>query len=394
MAKNYIDNLSEEARKGMREKAEQGLWPTFAPLGYRNILADSGKRIIEPDPELVPHIRGLFESYAQGTKSIKEAAAEARAAGLTFRKTGSRIPTSTVHKILRMRLYMGEFEWNGRVYAGTHEPIVARELWDRVQAVLDGRKAKRHRRAKHDFAFSGLIECGHCGSSIVGEIKKQRYVYYHCTGYRGKCGEPYAREEIIEQKFSDVLGRMTFDDEVLGWIREALNQGHADEKRDHERAVARLTAEHDRLQQRIHAMYVDKLDGRIDAEFFDRMSAEWRAEQDRCLREIERHSAADQSYLEEGVRVLELAKNAQRLFDKQEPREKRRLLNFVVSNCSWKGGELTVALRQPFDLLADTAAQAARVGASDDADLAKREMWLGGRDSNPDNLLQRQVSYR
>src|SRR6478609_4363173 len=35
MAKNYIDNLSEEARKGMQEKAEQGIWPSFAPLGYR-----------------------------------------------------------------------------------------------------------------------------------------------------------------------------------------------------------------------------------------------------------------------------------------------------------------------------------------------------------------------
>ena len=69
------------------------------------------------------------------------------------------------------------------------------------------------------------------------------------------------------------------------------------------------------------------------------------------------------SYLEEGVRILELARNAQRLFKKQKSREKRRLLNFVVSNCSWKGGELTATLRQPFDLLAETtaiAAQAAR----------------------------------
>ena len=94
------------------------------------------------------------------------------------------------------------------------------------------------------------------------------------------------------------------------------------------------------------------------------------------------------------MRVLELAKNAQRLFDKQEPREKRRFLNFVVSNSSWRDGELSVSLRQPFDLLADTAAQAAQVEGSEDADLAKREIWLGGRDSNPDNLLQRQVSYR
>lgn len=123
-------------------------------------------------------------------------------------------------------------------------------------------------------------------------------------------------------------------------------------------------------------MDVDKLDGRIDAEFFDRMSAERRAERDRCLREIERHSAADQSYLEEGVRVLELAKDTQKLFCKQQPREKRRLLNFLVSNCSWKGGELSVTLRQPFALLVDTATQAARVGASEDADSAKKAIWL------------------
>ena len=37
MAKNYVDNLSEETRKGMLEKAEQGIWPTKAPLGYCNV---------------------------------------------------------------------------------------------------------------------------------------------------------------------------------------------------------------------------------------------------------------------------------------------------------------------------------------------------------------------
>jgi site-specific DNA recombinase len=46
-----------------------------------------------------------------------------------------------------------------------------------------------------------------------------------------------------------------------------------------------------------YAMYVDKLDGKVDGAFFERVSGEWRAEQDRCLREIERHQTADQSYL-------------------------------------------------------------------------------------------------
>ena len=103
-------------------------------------------------------------------------------------------------------------------------------------------------------------------------------------------------------------------------------------------AIARLQAEYKRLQGRIDAMYIDKLDGRIDTGFFDRMAAHWRDEQARCLQDIERHQNANRSYLDEGVRLLELAQSARHLFDRQEPREKRRLLDFVVSNCSWKGG--------------------------------------------------------
>jgi site-specific DNA recombinase len=98
---------------------------------------------------------------------------------------------------------------------GRHQPLVSRELWERAQGVLDGRHAKKNRRMKHDFAFSGLITCGHCGCSIVGEIKRQRYVYYHCTGFKGRCAEPYVREEVIERQFSELLGRLKFDDEVL-----------------------------------------------------------------------------------------------------------------------------------------------------------------------------------
>jgi site-specific DNA recombinase len=382
MAKNYIDNLSEEVRKGMQEKAEQGIWPTLAPLGYRNVMGADGKKIIEPDPESAPLIARLFESYATATLSLKEAAEKARAAGLVHRKTGAPVSVSTVHTTLRSRLYTGEFEWGGNVYQGKHQPLVTHELWERVQGVLDGRHAKKSRRAKHDFAFSGLIACGHCGCSIVGQIKKERYVYYHCTGYKGRCDEPYVREEVIEQKFTDLLGRLRFDDAVLEWVREALNASHADERREHEKAIKRLWAEYERLQNRVHAMYVDKLDGNLDGDFFERMSAEWRAEQDRCQREIERHKTADQSYLEEGMRILELAQNAQRLFERQKPREKRRLLNFVVSNCSWKGGELTAALRQPFDLLVETTAMAAQATRDEGRDLSKNEIWLPGPDSN------------
>ena len=59
---------------------------------------------------------------------------------------------------------------------------------------------------------------------------------------------------------------------------------------------------------------MNKLDGLVAAAFFEKMSNGWREEQNRCQREIERLQSADKSYLEEGVQLLELARNAQRLF--------------------------------------------------------------------------------
>ena len=62
--------------------------------------------------------------------------------------------------------------------------------------------------------------------------------------------------------------------------------------------------------------------------------------------------------------------------------EKRRLLNFVLSNCSWENGEVVATFRQPFDLLAETTAIVARSNAGNSNDSPKNEIWLGRLDSN------------
>ncbi len=394
MAKNYIDNLSEEARKGQQEKAEQGIWPAKAPLGYRNVTGIDGKKVIEADPATAGTITHLFGWYATGTLSLKEAAVQARAAGLVHRRTGGTLPTSNIHWILRNRLYTGDFEWNGKRYKGRHQPLVTQELWDRVQGVLDGRNARKLRHDKRDFAFSGLMSCGHCGCAMVGELKKGRYVYYHCTGYKGKCPEPYVREEVIAERFSQILGRFSFGDEVLCWITKGLRESHADEQREHEAAVARLQAEYDRLRHRLHAMYVDKLDGRIDHSFYVQMSQQWQLEQDNITREINRHQTADRTYLEHGARLITLAHGARRLFAKQQPNEQRRLLKFVLSNSTWKDGELTPTFRQPFDLIAEATACARAESGGEALNSPEHPVWLGRLDSNQDRQSQSLQCYR
>jgi DNA invertase Pin-like site-specific DNA recombinase len=122
MAKNYIDNLSDEVRKGLRTKAAQGLWPSFATLGYVNTAGPDGKRIIVPDPVLGPIVTSLFIWFHSGEYALKALAKKAYEEGFRFRKSKNKIPVTTLHKMLRNRIYMGEFEYAGTVYQGAHEP--------------------------------------------------------------------------------------------------------------------------------------------------------------------------------------------------------------------------------------------------------------------------------
>lgn len=249
---------------------------------------------------------------------------------------------------------MGEFEWKGKTYEGKHEALVSRELWERVQGILDRKQGRPRGSRNNGFAFSGLITCGLCGCALSAQIKKERYVYYHCTGYKGKCGEPYVREEVLNEAFASVLEQIALEDVVVEWVKDALRQSHADEKRFHDESVDRLQTQYELLQNRIDRMYLDRLDGRIDIGFFERMAEGRRKEQRETLQAIEQHQTANHDYISEGTKLLELAQRAHVAFKEGSPVEKKRLLSVVLSNSSWKDAKLSVTFRQPFDLLVKT----------------------------------------
>jgi site-specific DNA recombinase len=206
--------------------------------------------------------------------------------------------------------------------------------------------------------------------------KSRRSIYYHCTGFKGKCPEPYTREEILEEKFTELLKGISFSEDTLGWVRQALRESHRDERQFHDDAIAKLQREHRRLQERVDAMYCDKLDGRISNEFFDRKAAETRTAQAGIMRDIASHQTANRNYIEEGVQLLELAHTAHVQFESQPPAEKRKLLNFVLSNCNWKDGELTAKYRQPFDVLALAVASEKQRTGGGGTETGKNEIWL------------------
>ncbi len=383
MAKNYIDNLSEETKKGMCQKAEEGIYPSFAPLGYLNAISPlTGKKIILQDPDVAPLILRLFESYATATFSLFDLSKVFATEGLQNRKTHNKLSKSTIHKLLTNPIYYGDFFWKDKLYHGNHAPIVSKALFDKVQKVLSASGHQKPRPSKHHWLFQGLIYCGHCGCAMVAEQKKNKYIYYHCTGNKGACPERYVREEEISKQFTESLKNILIDGDVITWVKKALKESHNDEKTYHNGRILFFENKYRQIQKRLDALYIDKLDGKISELFFNQKNIEWRSEQSEIVRLLNEHQSANKVYLAEGIKLLELAQRAVSLYEKQNIMEKRRLLNFVYSNSFWKNGHLTPNFRKPFDLLAVTNSKYQNERAAFDIKGDPRSVWLPGPDSN------------
>jgi hypothetical protein len=330
----------------MIEKAKQGIWPSFAPPGYRNVLGPDGKRTIESDPIDGPIITRLFERFAKGDVSIKTLAREFPSI------RGRRFFPAQIHQALRKRIYTGDFDFDGVTYKGTYEPLVLRELWERVQAILDGRKSSQSRQRKHQFTLAGLVRCGHCGCLMVGEIKKARYVYYHCTGNRGRCGDPYVREEQLLSELAQSLNQLAIAPATLDWLERDVGESDKTEAGAREQAMKQLKTERDKLQARLETMYVDRLDGRITAAFYDEKAKEWGEQQRQIEARMAKLRTTELRSAKEALRIIRSVSDACSSFQQNQPQQQRAIVSAMMQQATWKSGQFVGALNTPFQILA------------------------------------------
>ena len=357
IARNYIENLREEVKKGMREKAEQGVYPSRPPLGYLN---NKLEHTIEVDPQKAPVAKRMFELYASGQHSLLHVRRVIK------NEFGQILAQGYLARLLKNPFYKGQFIWEDKLYNGTQIPLISIELFEKVQTVFRGHSNSNKSR-KHEFAFSGLLHCAYDNCAVTAERKKNRYTYYRCTGYRGKCELPYFREEELGDRLAVTLRDIHIPNDVLLQLEKSLltDKGRAEaiRKEQGERLQSRLSA----LRHRLDQAYLDKLDGKITEEFWNRKSAEWMSEEQQVSLALQRLEQPKPERMLDAMRTLELANKAYFLYLKQEPSEKAKLLKMVLSNCAIDSASVYPTYRKPFDLIFRQA---------------KNEGWRARRDSN------------
>jgi site-specific DNA recombinase len=348
IARNYVDNLSEEVKKGLREKADQGHFPGVAHVGYVN---NPTTRRIDVDAVRGPLMARVFELYASGEYSLKALTAKAYEIGLRHSRGDRKMTKSELHRLLKNPIYVGDFRWLGKVHRGSHEALVSRETFDRVQEVLEGKGRKRRGHRKHHHPFMGLLKCGLCGCTMTAERKKGKYVYYRCTGFKGACGNVYIRQEKLSDLLGDVIKPIQITADIAAGIANALRASDGDAEAQRLASLQQVDQRRRTVVSKLDRGYEDFASGRISETFWTRKSSEWEAELQTVDAERARLEATYVPTVATAEKILELAKKAENLYKSQNPAEQRRLLETVLSNCTFDRGSLKPTYTSPFDLL-------------------------------------------
>ena len=233
-SKYYVDSLSENTKRGLRQKVRRGEKPGPAPIGYLN---DSRIKTIVVSKKEAVIIKKVFELYSRGIYTLVNISNFLAQKGI-LTKGKLNFPKDRVKRILKNPFYYGNFNYNGELFEGRHEPIISKKLFDQVQEVMK-KRGRPQVKPKVEKPFLGLLHCGECGMMITGEnqIKYYKgtnrevtYCYYHCTKKNKlkKCFQPYIREDKVEDQLSALLKKVSLRKDWAGQMLKRLGKEESD----------------------------------------------------------------------------------------------------------------------------------------------------------------------
>ncbi len=209
-AKLENDNRGVNVKRGLRAKCEMGVRPGVAPLGYLNVLRNNRISEVVPDPDRSLVVKELFRRVAEQGHSGRTLKKWLETVDFTT-KSGKRLSLSRIYATLKNPFYYGQFQYGDEWYKGTHEPLVTKELFDKVQKQLLVPPKNWH---KQQFPFKTLCICGSCGGGVTAEEKYKKlkgggftkHIYYHCArSVDYDCDEPYITEaDLIQQLLAHI----------------------------------------------------------------------------------------------------------------------------------------------------------------------------------------------
>ena len=383
-AKLYLTSMNKNVKRSQKHNREAGLWQGLAPIGYLNAKDERRKPTLILDPERAPIIKQIFEEYASGVHSLKSVWLSATEKGLISKEPnynprsknyGKYCPVSRnkIHDILTNPFYYGamyvadeEIDERTKKPVKTfyklinhvYEPLISKELFDKVQKVLKTRKKERfckeQKYAGIPFVFRGLITCK-CGCAITPEHHKKgnkEYVYLRCSHQKGTCNQKLVNENtILEQLEKEIFHQIRISPTMHDLLKTSIIQTLEDEKKVNASVRKKIAEEINLIDNRLERLWECYLDRDIDKARYELEKQKYLEQKKDLNARAEKYSDISNGLKENVEKAIDFVANLSNLMKAASPDEKNMLLKRLLTNCVLDGETLKYEIKAPFDKL-------------------------------------------
>lgn len=359
-ATQFIKDLSQNTKRGMRAKANNGWLPRWAPIGYlNNKFAEKNDMAIIKDPDRFGLVKKAWKLLLNKKYSVDKMYQIVIDEWKLRRSNGQKPSRSRFYEMFKNPFYYGHFEWDSILYKGKHDPMITRQEFEMVQDILEN-KSKPYT-ITHEFALTGLIRCGECVTTMITAEEKTKhqkngnthhYTYYHCTKRKNPdCSQGSITEKELESQIREILGRIIIPPSFHEWAMNCIKE---ENKKESEGQDYILESQHKSLK-----VCVKKLAGIIDmrangelteVEFLKRKS-ELNREKLNLEELMKDTSKRIDDWVERAECLFSFSETAQKRFEEGGLEVKHEILSCLGSNLFLKDGKLSVDLQKPLLLV-------------------------------------------
>jgi len=376
------ETTAERVTDVMKSRAEQGKWNGgIAPYGYKS----EGKtlKINLQEKKIIEKIYNLYLEY----RSILYIVHKLNEDGVRTRKGELWSPTS-IRRILTSSFYYGEIVYNKRSHTykgelkrnpkekyikskGVHPPIITKELFDKVQAIIK-QQSKIAPKRNSKYLLTGLVYCAECGTKMYGERSRADYTYYRCCGHtqkgNAKCNGNSIRMATLETSITNDLKNLSINHNR---IREVLKEENVLNDKDEVSIEERLKVLQGQLikvqtkKERIFELFEESSINK--AEFLDRKKLidEEEASISKDMEKLRNKlNSVDIDFYDLDT-TLELCKDMKEIYDELDIIDRKELIRNLLAEIKVDKHHFDYAIKIPPKLIISSQDSGLCVNSSD-----------------------------
>ena len=274
--------IAQNVKMGMIAKAKSGNWCGGRVLGYDLVPNNSpeeekkGKNKLKINEKEAEIVRFIFNEYSKG-KGYKAITNQINKLGYKTKK-GNDFSVGSIRDILTNPVYIGEIRYNVRQnwsekrrrninpnpirVKGKHEAIIDRELWDKVQLILESKKGKPSRIYDGEYPLTGILRCPKCGAGMVisrttntlADGSKKRIAYYCCGNWKNKgtsvCNSNTIRVDKANEYVFKKIEELVSNEAMIKAVVKNINKERKDKVKPAKRLLGDIDKELEKLDKR------------------------------------------------------------------------------------------------------------------------------------------------